>query len=116
MNTHVGEGFQQEMSIMDENEETMARIQMAFDEWLKSQEGDEKESVLGPSNSGSSAHWKLGLADTQVTTVCIEACNQHNPSFREFNLKLREYLAHYHPLYFVRPDQDMQVSVNHVTF
>ncbi|KAJ7430606.1 hypothetical protein B0H11DRAFT_1942758 [Mycena galericulata] len=108
MNTRVGEGFQQEvtaqykktngknaehqMSIMDENEETMARIQMAVDEWLKSQEENEKESVLGPSNSASSApsHWKLGSADPRVTTVRIEAHNQHNPSFRAFNSMLRE--------------------------
>ncbi|KAJ7603425.1 hypothetical protein B0H17DRAFT_1189832 [Mycena rosella] len=119
MNTRVGEGFQQEvtaqykktngknaehqMSIMDENEETMARIQMAVDGWLKSQEEDEKESLLGPSNSGSSAHWKLGSADPRRHAT-------NTIRHREFNLKLREYLARYHPSHFVRPDQDIQIE------
>ncbi|KAJ7794116.1 hypothetical protein B0H14DRAFT_2392800 [Mycena olivaceomarginata] len=126
MNTRVGEGFQQEVaaqyrktngknaehqiSIMDENEETMARIQMAVDGWLKSQQEEEKEQILGPSNTASSPHWKLGSADPRITTVCIEARNQSNPSFREFNLKLREYLARHHPSHFVRPDQDILIE------
>lgn len=95
--------------MMDENEETMARIQMAVDEWLKSREEDEKDQVLGPSNAESPAHWKLGSADPRITSVRIEAKNQSNPSFRHFNQKLREYLARHYPAYVVRPDQDIQV-------
>ncbi|KAJ7809723.1 hypothetical protein B0H14DRAFT_2607877 [Mycena olivaceomarginata] len=127
MNTRVGEGFQQEVtaqyrkingknaehqiSIMDENEETMARIQMTVNGWLKSQQEEEKEQILEPSNTASSPHWKLGLADPRITTVCIEARNQSNPSFREFNLKLREYLARHHPSHFVCPDQDILLQI-----
>ncbi|KAJ7095549.1 hypothetical protein C8R44DRAFT_644930 [Mycena epipterygia] len=132
MNTRVGEGFQQEVaaqyrktngknaehqiSIMDENEETMARIQMAVDEWLESREEDEKDQVLGPSNAGSPAHWKLGSADPRVTSVRIEAKNQINSSFRDFNQKLREYLARHHPAYVVRPDQDIQIEACKVLY
>ncbi|KAJ7472475.1 hypothetical protein FB451DRAFT_1469161 [Mycena latifolia] len=126
MNTRVGEGFQQEVaaqykktngknaehqiSIMDENEETMARIQMAVDGWLKSQEEDEQDPVLGPSNIESPAHWKLGSADPQITTVRLGAVGQSNPSFRDFNLMLREYLARHHPSHVVHPDQDIQIE------
>ncbi|KAJ7777849.1 hypothetical protein DFH07DRAFT_730860 [Mycena maculata] len=126
MNTRVGEGFQQEVaaqykktngknaehqiSIMDENEETMARIQMVVDEWLKNQEEDEKEQILGPSNTESPGHWKLGSPDPRITTIRIETVNQGNLLFRDFNLKLREYLARYHPSHVVRPDQDIQIE------
>ncbi|KAJ7811933.1 hypothetical protein B0H13DRAFT_1666520 [Mycena leptocephala] len=113
MNTRVGEGFQQEVaaqykktngknaehqiSVMDENEESMARIQMEVDRWLKSQEEDEQDPVLA---SPSAAHWQLGSADPRITTVRMEAIHQSNPSFRDFNLKLREYLACHHPTHF----------------
>ncbi|KAJ7817727.1 hypothetical protein B0H13DRAFT_1662465 [Mycena leptocephala] len=123
MNTRVGEGFQQEVaaqykktngknaehqiSVMDENEETMARIQMEVDKWLKSQEEDEQDPVLVSSNA---AHWQLGSADPRITTVRMEAVHRSDPSFRDFNLKLREYLAYHHPSHFVRPDQDIQIE------
>jgi hypothetical protein len=93
---------------MDENEEAMARIQMAVDDWQKNQEQDEQDPVLGSSNANPSAHWQLGSADPRVTTVRMEAGHQRNPLFRDFNLKLREYLARHHPSHFVRPDQDIQ--------
>ncbi|KAJ7687365.1 hypothetical protein B0H17DRAFT_1136283 [Mycena rosella] len=98
MNTRVGEGFQQEVaaqyrktngknaehqiSIMDENEETMARIQMAVDGWLKSQEEDEKEiqRSLEVGLSGSS--------DYDSSRVP----------------------GRYHPSHFVRSDQDIQIK------
>ncbi|KAJ7111336.1 hypothetical protein C8R44DRAFT_633102 [Mycena epipterygia] len=81
MNTRVGEGFHQE--------------------------ADENDPVLEPLKSNS--RWKLGSADPRITTVHIEVQNQHKPTFRDFNLKLREYLARHHPVHFVRPDQDIQV-------
>ncbi|KAJ7450175.1 hypothetical protein FB451DRAFT_1052385 [Mycena latifolia] len=126
MNTRVGEGFQQEVaaqykktngknaehqiSVMDENEETMARIQMAVNEWLKSQEEDENDPILGASNPESPSPWKLGSADPQITTIRLEALKQQDPSFRDINSRLREYLARHHPSYFVRPDQDIQIE------
>ncbi|KAJ7848671.1 hypothetical protein B0H13DRAFT_1729915 [Mycena leptocephala] len=126
MNTRVGEGFQQEVaaqykktngknaehqiSIMDENEEAMARIQMAVDDWQKNQEQDEQDPVLGSSNANPSAHWQLGSADPRVTTVFMEAAHQRNPLFRDFNLKLREYLARHHPSHFIEPCKVLYVD------
>ncbi|KAJ6475131.1 hypothetical protein C8R47DRAFT_1293744 [Mycena vitilis] len=105
MNTRVGEGFQQEVaaqykktngknaehqiSVMDENEEALARIQMAVDDWHKTQEQDEQDPVLESSNANPSAHWQLGSADPRVTTVRMETTHQGKPLFRDFNLKLR---------------------------
>ncbi|KAJ6627809.1 hypothetical protein B0H10DRAFT_2429041 [Mycena sp. CBHHK59/15] len=126
MNTRVGEGFQQEVaaqykktngknaehqiSMMDENEETVACMQMAVDNWFKCREEDEKDQVLGPSNIESPGHWQLGSADSRITTVRMEAANCSNPAFCDFNLKLREYLARHHPSRFVHPDQDIQIE------
>ncbi|KAJ6583155.1 hypothetical protein DFH09DRAFT_1076308 [Mycena vulgaris] len=100
--SHVIENFRKKgtsrnmntcISMMDENEETMARIQMAVNEWLKSREEDEKDQILRLSNAESPAHWKLGSADPRITSVRIEAKNQSNLSFRDFNQKLCEYLT-----------------------
>ncbi|KAJ7731024.1 hypothetical protein B0H16DRAFT_1733441 [Mycena metata] len=81
MTTRVGEGFQQEVAKMygktngknaghqisrqDENEEAMARIQMAVDEWEKSQkdsdiEDHEREVIT---QSAPDTPWKLGSPD-----------------------------------------------------
>ncbi|KAJ7093808.1 hypothetical protein C8R44DRAFT_989899 [Mycena epipterygia] len=93
-----GKNAEHQISIMDENEETMARIQMAVDEWLESREEDEKET------------------DPRVTSVRIEAKNQINSTFRDFNQKLREYLARHHLAYVVRPDQDIQIEACKVLY
>ncbi|KAJ6544709.1 hypothetical protein B0H10DRAFT_1970094 [Mycena sp. CBHHK59/15] len=89
-NTRVGEGFQQEIAaqyektngkdaehqpatreklIMDENEETMVRLDMKF-----------------------------------------ETCNCSNLLYRDFNIRLREYLAEYHPNYPVCDDENIQIE------
>ncbi|KAJ6549454.1 hypothetical protein B0H10DRAFT_1969048 [Mycena sp. CBHHK59/15] len=123
-NTRVGEGFQQEiaaqyektngkdaehqMSIMDENEETMARLDMKVNEWRKSQEEDETDPIL-PSHT-SMAHWRLGSADAQMTTTRFETCNCSNLLYRDFNMRLREYLTGYHPNYPVCDDENIQIE------
>ncbi|KAJ6632248.1 hypothetical protein B0H10DRAFT_2206633 [Mycena sp. CBHHK59/15] len=125
-NTHVGEGFQQEiaaqyqktngkdaehqMSIMDENEETMARLDMKVNEWRKSQEEDEADPVL-PANA-TTAHWRLGSADARMSSIHLETLYRGNPLFRDFNMHLREYLAGHHPRHPVYDDQDIQASFN----
>ncbi|KAJ7206793.1 hypothetical protein GGX14DRAFT_637014 [Mycena pura] len=122
-NTRVGEGFQQEiaaqykktngkdaehqMSIMDENEETMARLDMKVDEWRKSQEDDEKDPVLP---HAVTSHWKLGSADARMTSTRIETVNRSNSLYRDFNMRLREYLAEYHPNHPVHEDQNIEVG------
>ncbi|KAJ7062601.1 hypothetical protein C8F01DRAFT_1082248 [Mycena amicta] len=51
MNTRVDKGFQQEIGLQDEREETMARVQMAIDDWRRSQKAvelDEGEQPIIP--------------------------------------------------------------------
>jgi L-ribulose-5-phosphate 3-epimerase UlaE len=98
------------MSIMDENEETMARLDMKVNEWRKSQEEDETDPIL-PSHT-STAHWRLGSADARMTNTRFETCNRSNLLYRDFNMRLREYLAEYHPNYPVCDDENIQVSVS----
>ncbi|KAF7344148.1 hypothetical protein MVEN_01705000 [Mycena venus] len=123
-NTRVGEGFQQEiaaqykktngkdaehqMSIMDENEETMARLDMKVNEWQKSQEEDETDPVL-PSHT-TTAHWRLGSANARMSSIRLETLYRDNMLFRDFNLRLREYLAGHHPKHPVYDDQNIEAS------
>ncbi|KAJ7775941.1 hypothetical protein DFH07DRAFT_766883 [Mycena maculata] len=123
-NTRVGEGFQQEiaaqyvktngkdaehqMSIMDENEETMARLDMKVNEWQKSQEEDETEPVLPPHTA--QAHWRLGSTDAQMTSTRIETINRSNSLYRDFNMRLREYLAEHHLNHPVCDDENIQIE------
>ncbi|KAJ6604998.1 hypothetical protein B0H10DRAFT_1922835 [Mycena sp. CBHHK59/15] len=116
-NTRVGEGFQQEiaahvnlrqMSIMDENEETMARLDMKVKEWQKSQEEDEADPVL-PSHTATD-YWRLGSADARISSIRIETLNRGNPLYRDFNMRLREYLAGHHPKHPIHEDQNIQIE------
>ncbi|KAJ7214959.1 hypothetical protein GGX14DRAFT_359868, partial [Mycena pura] len=128
MNTRVGEGFQQEVSaqytktngrnaehqisIMDENEETMARLDMLVEMWQKSQaeaEADaerDKDSTLSL-GSESRGRWQLGSPEPRMTTVRFEATNRDNPACRDFNMRLREYLARYQPRHPVDLETDI---------
>ncbi|KAK6967147.1 hypothetical protein R3P38DRAFT_3244617 [Favolaschia claudopus] len=72
-NTRVGEGFQQEVSdqykktngkdaehqisVMDENEETMARLDITVNEWLESHEEDDKEPILASQGTDCRISW-----------------------------------------------------------
>jgi hypothetical protein len=95
---------------MDENEETMARLDMKVNEWQKSQEADEADPVL-PAHSAT-AHWRLGSADARMSSILLETLYRSNPLFRDFNMRLREYLADHHPKHPVYDDQNIQVSFN----
>ncbi|KAJ7786896.1 hypothetical protein B0H14DRAFT_2630011 [Mycena olivaceomarginata] len=123
-NTRVGEGFQQEiaaqykktngkdaehqMSIMDENEETMARLDMIVNEWRQSQEDDETSPVL--SCHTATDHWQLGSADAQMSSIHLETLYRDNTLFRDFNARLREYLASCHPKHPVYDDKNIQIE------
>ncbi|KAJ7672087.1 hypothetical protein B0H17DRAFT_1141248 [Mycena rosella] len=134
MNTRVGEGFQQEVSKMydktngknaehqisrqDENEEPMARIKMAVDEWLKNQtdsdiDASERELIT---SLVSTAHWKLGSPDRTVSVHRIEAEKRGNPVFRNFNARLREYIARHHPSHSVRLEQEIEIEACKVIY
>ncbi|KAJ7112812.1 hypothetical protein C8R43DRAFT_1078728 [Mycena crocata] len=123
-NTRVGEGFQQEiaaqykktngkdaehqMSIMDENEETMARLDMKVNEWRTSQEEDETDPIL-PSHAAT-AHWRLGSSDVRMSSIRIETLHRSDSLYRDFNLRLREYLASHHSTHPVHNEQDIQIE------
>ncbi|KAJ6485311.1 hypothetical protein C8R47DRAFT_1016572 [Mycena vitilis] len=128
MNTRVGEGFQQEVakmyektngknaehqiSMQDENEEAMARIKMAVDEWRKSQDDpdvDDSEREL-ITQSAPGAHWSLGSPDRVVSIHRLERENDQNPAFRNFNMRLREYIAGHHPSHAVRLEQEIKIK------
>ncbi|KAJ6482316.1 hypothetical protein C8R47DRAFT_1073607 [Mycena vitilis] len=117
MNTRVGEGFQQEVAAQyKKTNGKNAEHQMVVDDWHKGQEQDEKDPMLKPSTTQSSVHWRLGSAERRVTTVRMEAANGDNRVFRDFNWRLREYLAQHHPSHFVRPDQDIQIEACKVLY
>ncbi|KAJ7885057.1 hypothetical protein B0H14DRAFT_2564024 [Mycena olivaceomarginata] len=123
-NTRVGEGFQQEiaaqykktngkgaehqMSIMDKNEETMARLDMIVNEWRQSQEDDETSPVL--SCHAATDHWRLGSADDRMSSIRLETLYRNNTLFRDFNTRLREYLASCHPKHPVYDDENIQIE------
>jgi hypothetical protein len=97
--------------LQDENEEAMARIKMAIDEWQKTQEDseiDDSECEL-ITKSVSTAHWTLGSPDRRVSIHRIEAEKPGDRSFRNFNVRLREYVARHHPTESVRFEQEIKV-------
>lgn len=100
-----------QISIMDEREEAMARIQMAVDAWLESQAEDEKTRTLEAPTAQSAAHWKLGAAEARLTSTRLETLKRGNLLFHDFNFKLRQYLAQHYPAYVVRPEEDIHVNV-----
>jgi hypothetical protein len=97
------------MSIMDENEETMARLDMKVNEWRKSQEEDDADPIL--ESHTATAHWKLGSANARMTSTRIETLNRTNLLYRDFNMRLREYLADHYPNHTVSYEQDIQVCI-----
>ncbi|KAF7371552.1 hypothetical protein MVEN_00010200 [Mycena venus] len=128
MNTRVGEGFQQEVSemyektngknaehqisILDENEETMARLDMQVELWRRSHEEDSNLNLIPSSNPDGANHWKLGSADSRVTPHVhrLEMKYTSNQLFRNFDMRLREYLAYHHPAFSVRPEDNIEIE------
>ncbi|KAJ6473946.1 hypothetical protein DFH09DRAFT_1473991 [Mycena vulgaris] len=104
--TTNGKDVEHQMSIMDENEETMARLDMKVNEWRKAQEEDDTDPIL-PSHTVK-AHWKLGSADACMTSTLIESLNRTSSLYRDFNMHLREYLAEHYPNHPVPYEQDIQ--------
>jgi hypothetical protein len=99
-----------QIAILDENEETMARLDMQVETWRRNQEEDSDKLDLIPSaNPNLSAHWTLGSPNSRVSPRRLEWTEQHNPLFRNFGQRLREYLALQHPFQPVHPDEDIEV-------
>ncbi|KAF7371709.1 hypothetical protein MVEN_00027400 [Mycena venus] len=134
MNTRIGEGFQQEVSKMyaktngknaehlislqDENEEAMARIQMAINEWEQSHKDtdldDSERKVI--SQPVSTAHWILGSSEHRISLHHFESKKRGDPAFRNFNVRLREYIAQHHPSCSVRFEQEIKMEICKVIY
>lgn len=93
----------------------MARIKMAVDEWRQRQEGPDIEEgehiLIPPTNQVPTGHWALGSPEKRVSTYQLEAARRTDPAFRNFNLRLREYIASHHPAHQVRLEQLIQVRL-----
>ncbi|KAJ7619024.1 hypothetical protein B0H17DRAFT_1219832 [Mycena rosella] len=95
-----GKNAEHQISRQDENEEPMARIKMAVDEWLKNQTD---------SDIDASEH-------RTVSVHRIEAEKRGNPVFRNFNARLREYIARHHPSHSVRLEQEIEIEACKVIY
>jgi hypothetical protein len=92
----------------------MARVKMAVDEWRRYQKDidlEDSERIVIPVASGMfSGHWRLGSPVPCVSPHRLEAERKNDPAFRDFNMRLREYIAQHHPAHQVRLEQQIQVS------
>jgi hypothetical protein len=84
---------------------------MAVDEWLQRQKDpdidDSERELITPLVT---AHWRLGSPDRSVSVRRIEVEKRGNLSFRNFDMRLREYIARHHPSHSVRLEQEIKVS------
>jgi hypothetical protein len=95
---------------LDENEESMARLKMAIDEWRQSQTEIEELDLIDSAHD-SAAHWKLGSQESRVSPHSLETSMASSPAFRSFNMRLREYLAHHHPSHAVQFEDEIKVKL-----
>ncbi|KAK6974605.1 hypothetical protein R3P38DRAFT_3132210 [Favolaschia claudopus] len=125
MNTRVGEGFQQEVSalykktngkdaehqisILDENEETMARLDMAVNAWQESQAESEELKLIAGDDSDQEKHWKLGSPESPILPRRLEVLRSDNRLYHNFDMRLREYLASCHPASPIRLEDDIKI-------
>ncbi|KAJ7265959.1 hypothetical protein B0H12DRAFT_1046401 [Mycena haematopus] len=98
----------------------MARVKMAIDEWRQSQQDtdlEDSERTVIPGTSGtSSGHWTLGSPVPRVSAQRLEAERTGDPAFRDFNMRLREYIARCHPTHQVRLEQQIECKVMYVEY
>ncbi|KAF7371641.1 hypothetical protein MVEN_00019800 [Mycena venus] len=125
-NTRIGEGFQQEVSALykrtngrnaehqiarkDENEETMARLDMQVEMWRSSQDDDRDLKLIPSANAGVNPPWKLGSADARVSSHRLELEHSGKSQFCNFDKRLREHLAVHHPSHIVRPEERIEIE------
>ncbi|KAK6988973.1 hypothetical protein R3P38DRAFT_3331734 [Favolaschia claudopus] len=125
MNTRVGEGFQQEVSalycktngknaehqisVLDENEETMARLDMEVQLWKDSQALESEFEPIPAAVPNQNTHWKLGSAEKRIHPRRFELLHRGEALYRNFEMRLREYLASYHPNTPVHLEEDIEI-------
>ncbi|KAJ7823350.1 hypothetical protein B0H14DRAFT_3730382 [Mycena olivaceomarginata] len=113
--TRPGEGFQQEaraayartngknaahqMSRIDETQEAIARTRMAIDNHDKSQ--TEPEEVTKP---------QAPVPGRLVTSRTLEEDNSGSPAFRNFDLRLREFISETFPEEYIKYEDTIMVG------
>jgi hypothetical protein len=87
---------------------------MAVDEWRRHQQDtdleDSERIIIPAASERSSGHWTLGSPEPRVSAHRLEAEQKSDPAFRDFNMRLREYIARHHPMHQIRLEQQIQVS------
>ncbi|KAK7016055.1 hypothetical protein R3P38DRAFT_3321527 [Favolaschia claudopus] len=76
--------------------------------WQQSQE-DAGDDLIAPPTPQSFVHWSLGAAERRISPMSLESKQGNNPLFRNFNMNLRQYLAHHHPAHPLRMKQDLEI-------
>jgi hypothetical protein len=121
------------MSQIDEKQEAIAKIRMAIDtdaaarariDAEVAEAGMNTEAVAAavhmsvwaaPDNvNGHSPHWVFGSPEKPVNSHILETdmCAQGNPSFKEFNERLRDFLSMCLPDEAIRYEDPILVSLN----
>lgn len=86
----------------------MAHLDMEVDMWHASQNTlDPEENFLLPPSS-SVGHWTLGSPGARVSSHGWEL-HQKSTDFRNFDMRLREYIAHHHLGFGLRHEDDIEV-------
>ncbi|KAJ7746517.1 hypothetical protein B0H14DRAFT_2406480 [Mycena olivaceomarginata] len=124
--TRPGEGFQQEaraayartngknaahqMSRIDETQEAIARTRMAIDNHDKSQTEPEEVDET-PVESLDGAHWtfRAPVPGRLVTSRTLEEDNSGSPAFRNFDLRLREFISETFPEEYIKYEDTIMI-------
>ncbi|KAJ7604745.1 hypothetical protein FB45DRAFT_1043189 [Roridomyces roridus] len=120
--TRVGEGFQQEVSAMykktngkraehqisviDEKEETLAYLDVKVDAWQRMKDDEDELLAAAPMTM---VHWRLGTASRPRSSHSVEQLEGGNSEFRNFDMRLREYIARQHPGIYLRREDDIEI-------
>jgi hypothetical protein len=93
----------------------MAHIKMTIEEWMQSQEDSDVEksereliTPVAPNTHLLIGHWDLQIVPFPFTGA-KPIDRQGDPSFRNFNIRLLEYIARHHTSESVRFEQEIKV-------
>jgi hypothetical protein len=117
------------MAQIDEKQEAIAKIRMAIDDDVAAHARIEAEATeagistkavdmsvwAAPDNvNGHSPHWIFGSPEKPIDSRILETdmCAQGNPSFKEFNVRLRDFLSLCLPDEAIRYEDPILVSLN----
>lgn len=111
------------MAQIDGRQEAIAKIRMAIDTDVATraridaeaaEAGISTEAALDNVNGHESPHWIFGSPEKPINSHILETdmCAQGNPSFKEFNERLRDFLSLCLPDEAIRYEDPILVSLN----